>query len=205
MLSVTDPDSPVKPPSSRAIRHLFYLGIALVLGFACCEFFRFTVAALNYVFGASVLCIPFAALRPVSRLSRIPKVIGFVLISPVLLLSLLMMLFSVSCDFDLHPYTGNSCLQDLETIEEGACSVHLILDGCGGATQSYMLEVEQRRMLVRGLYAFRSIEMFDSAYEGTMTSLGPNQIRVQIPKGVDGSGWYRDVDKTYTLRPHLYF
>jgi hypothetical protein len=96
-------------------------------------------------------------------------------------------------------------LQELDRIEKGGYSVHLIRDGCGGASQSFMLDIEQRRRLLPGLYMFRSIDGFDSAYEGMMTAVGDNQIHIHISKGVEGSGWNRDVDRTYTLKPHLYF
>ena len=112
---------------------------------------------------------------------------------------------SVACDFELHPYSKDSCLQDLKEIEQDGYSVHLILDGCGGATQSFMLDIEQRMTLVPGLYAFRSIDFFDGAYDGTMTLVGSNQVHVHIPKGVVGSGWYRKVDRTYRLKRHVYF
>lgn len=131
--------------------------------------------------------------------------IGLILVSPILLLSLLAIVASASCDFDLHPYTQSSCLQELGKIERNRYSVHLIRDGCGGATEPFTLYIEQRRKVVPGLYVFRSIDGFERAYEGTMTAVGDNQIHIHVPKGVEGSGWNREVDKTYSLKPHVYF
>lgn len=195
----------MRQSKSHPIRNLLILTLAFVGGLECFQLFRFTLPVLNYAFRWAVLCIPFVSLRPVAQLSRIPKVIGFVLVSPLLLFSLLMILASVSCDFDLRPYSKNSCLQELDRIEKDGYSVHLIRDGCGGAMVSFSLSIEQRRQLLPGLYVFRSIDFFDNAYEGTIVSVGENQIHIHVPKGVEGSGWNREVDRTYMLKPHVYF
>src|SRR5437868_15351753 len=94
--------------SPHPIRNLLLLGIAFVLGIGCTRWFRFSSAALNYAFGFCVLCVPFLALRPLLQLRRISKVFGFVLMSPLLLLCILMALMMATCDFDLHPYSKRS-------------------------------------------------------------------------------------------------
>src|SRR5437879_1858154 len=160
---------------------------------------------LNYLFGWGVACLPFFALRPLSQLPRIPKVLGFVLVSPLLLVCLLMIAVSVACDFDLHPYSKDSCTQELERIEQHGYSVHFILDGCGGASQGFILDVEKRMKALPGIYVFRTVDSFDGAYEGTMRSVGENQIHVHIPMGVPGSGWRQEVDRDYRLKRHVYF
>jgi hypothetical protein len=189
----------------RPIRDLIVLGLAFVVGIFLLRHLRFSNASLNYIFGWALLCIPFIALRPISKLPRIPKVIGLVLVSPLLLLCLFMAMMSVACDFDLHPYSKGSCRQALESVEQDGCSVYLIRDGCGGALASWSLFVEQRRQLFPWIYVFRSVDFFDQAYEGSVTSAGANKIRVQIPKGTNGSGWNQEIDRTYTLKRHLYF
>lgn len=192
-------------PQSHAIHHLLRLGVLFVLGFGCMRVFRFTIPVLNYVFAVGVLCIPFLALRPLSQLAKIPKVIGFIFLSPLAFLSLFMIfaiIVSVACD--LNPL-NKGCLQELGRIERDGYSVHLILDECGGAIGSRMLTVEQRRPVLPGLYLFRSVDLFEDAYEGTMTAISANQIQIHIPKGVKGSYWTREVDRTYTLNRYVYF
>ena len=112
---------------------------------------------------------------------------------------------SFACDFDLHPYSKGSCMQELGAIEQNGYSVHFIRDGCGGAAQNFILDIEQRALVLPGLYLVRPVDAFDGAYEGRMTSAGANSIRVQIPKGVEGSGWNKEIDRTYTLKKHVYF
>lgn len=188
--------------NSRAALHLFLLSLVFVVGFACFRMFRFTSPSLNYTFGLGVLCTSFLALRSLSQLRKIPKVIGFILVSPLLLLSLLMILAAVACD--LNP-RNKGCRQELQTVRQDGYSVHLVLDGCGGAVSSFMLGLEQRRPVLPGLYVFRSIDFFDGAYEGKMTPVGTNEIQLHIPKGVEGSGWTQEIDRTYTLKRHVYF
>jgi hypothetical protein len=201
MISTQEPV--FKKPSP--VRLLIFLAVAFLFGFECSRHLRFTFTLLSYVFGWGLLCIPFFALRPLSQLPKVSKIVGYVLISPILFLSLLMILSSVACDLDLHPYCKGSCAQVLGKIEEEGYSVHLIRDDCGGAISSSMIEIQQRRSLFPGIYAYRYIDIFDSAYEGKMSWVGPNQIRVQIPTGVQGSGWNREVDREYTLKRFIYF
>jgi hypothetical protein len=192
-------------PKSNAIRHLLLLGMLFVVGLGCCRVFRFTLPLLNHVFVVGVLCIPILALRNLSQLSRIPKVIGFVFLIPLALFSLLMILVamgSVACE--MHPL-NKGCLQELENIERNGYSVHLMLDECGGVIGGRILTVEQRRPLLPGIYLFRLVDLFDEAYEGEMTPISANQIHLHIPMGVKGSFWTQEIDRTYTLKRYLYF
>jgi hypothetical protein len=93
----------------------------------------------------------------------------------------------------------------LQTIQQEGYSVHLVRDGCGGAVDGFVLDVEQRRSILPGVYLFRSVDYFDGAYEGKMTPVGANGIRLQVPKGVEGSNWTQEIDRTYTIKPHIYF
>jgi hypothetical protein len=119
--------------------------------------------------------------------------------------SLFLALWFVACgDLQLRP-SKEGCLHELACVEQAGYSVHALRDGCGGATEGFMLYVEQRMPLFPGLYLVRSVDVFDGAYEGNLTVVGPNQIRIHIPKGVDGSYWRQEVDRIYQLKPHVYF
>jgi hypothetical protein len=109
---------------SQAFRHLLLLGVFLAVGFGCSRSFRFTIPLLNYIFGVAVLCIPFLAVRPLWHLPRIPKLLGFILVSPLLLVSLLMIVGLVACD--LNP-SNKGCMRELENIQQNGYSVHLVL------------------------------------------------------------------------------
>jgi hypothetical protein len=67
------------------------------------------------------------------------------------------------------------------------------------------LDIEQRRPIFSGVYLFRSVDFFDGAYEGHITFVGADKIYVHIPMGAQGSGWRHQVDRTYSLKKHIYF
>jgi hypothetical protein len=159
----------------------------------------------NELFGAAVLSIPFLALRPLSQLSRIPKVIGRIALTPILLLAVMIALSFVACgDLQLRPQQ-KSCMEELGRVDQHGYSVQLVLDGCGGAVVGFMIFLDQQMPLLPGLYVKRSLDAFDGAYQGSLTVAGPNEVRVQIPKGVEGSGWHQEIDRVYRLKPHVYF
>ncbi|MGA8273940.1 MAG: hypothetical protein WB919_20420 [Candidatus Sulfotelmatobacter sp.] len=187
-------------------RSLILLGCAFLLAYGCIRIFSSSNTAFNHFFVLGWLSIPFIALRPLSQLPRLSKWIGFVLVTPLLLLCLVMCLITVTCDFYLHPYGKDSCLEELGKIEQNGYSVHLVHDrGCGGALDSGSLDVEQRKTIFPGLYLVRSIAYFDGAYEGQITQSGSSAIHVHVPKGAEGSIWHQEVDRTYMLKRYLYF
>ncbi len=186
-------------------RSLLFLLTAFVTGSACTQFLRFTHPVPNELFGAAVLSIPFLALRPLSQLSRIPKVIGRIALTPILLLAVMIALSFVACgDLQLRPQQ-KSCMEELGRVDQHGYSVQLVLDGCGGAAVGFMTFLDQQMPLLPGLYVKRSLDAFDGAYQGSLTVAGPNEVRVQIPKGVEGNGWHREIDRVYRLKPHVYF
>src|SRR5258708_33003425 len=87
-------------------RHILFLSLALAGGIICTRIFRFTLPVLNYIFVTAVLSIPFLALRPLSQLRKIPKVIGLVLVSPVLIVVPLLAMLVATCNpaIELHHY-----------------------------------------------------------------------------------------------------
>jgi len=203
---MNQPTSSANQPAAQTIAHptrnLLLLAVAFVLGIGCTRWFRFSSAALNYAFGFCILCVPFLALRPLRQLPRISKVFGFVLISPLLILCILMALMMATCDFDLHPYTKGSCLQELQRVEQIGYTVRLIQDECGGPLTGTAVAVEQRMRLLPGLYVVRNVDYIDRAYEGRLTVIGANEIQVHIPKGY---GLPAGIDRTYTLKRYVYF
>jgi hypothetical protein len=187
---------------AHPIRNLLLLAISFVLGIGCTRWFIFSSAALNYAFGFCVLCVPFLALHPLLQLPRISRVFGFVLISPLLILCALLTLMMATCDFDLHPYSKGSCLQELQRVEQTGYTVRLIQDECGGPLTGTAIAIEQRMRLLPGLYVVRNLDYIERAYKGRITVIGANEIHVQIPKGY---GLPAGIDRTYTLKRHVYF
>ena len=121
---------------------------------------------------------------------------------PLLILCVLMTLMMATCDFDLHPYSKGSCLQELQRVEQTGYTVRLIQDECGGPLTGTAVAVEQRMRLLPGLYVIKNVDYIDRAYEGRITVIEANEIHVQIPKGY---GLPAGLERTYTLKRHVYF
>src|SRR5580700_11418940 len=104
-----------------------FIAIAAVMGvsYLCIRTLRFTHEGLNLIFFCAFLLTPFLAIRPVLRLGRWPKLLGTIFLTPLLLLSLLLLLFSAACgNFGRHP----ELVRDLSTVQQGRYSVHLVRD-----------------------------------------------------------------------------
>jgi hypothetical protein len=188
-------------PQPRPVRNLVLLGLAFIAGIVCSRCLWFTQPLLNELLVFAVLALPFLALRPLSQLPKIPKVIGRIALTPVLILSFLLALGFVACgDLQLRP-SKEPCLQELSRIDQEGYSVLALCDTCGGPTVGVTLLVEQRMPLLPGLYLVRSVDVFDEASEGNLSVVGPNQIRVQLPR----SSCHQEIDRVYHLKPHVYF
>jgi hypothetical protein len=188
-------------PQPRPVRNLVLLGLAFIAGLVCWRCLWFTQPLLNAFFVVAVLALPFLALRPLSQLPGIPKVIGRIALTPVLILSPLLALVFVACGDLQHRLSKESCLQEVARIDQAGYSVHLLYDLCGGPAVGVTLFAEQRMPLLPGLYFVRSVDVFDEASEGNLSVVGPNQVRVQIPR----SSWHQEIDRVYHLKPHVYF
>jgi hypothetical protein len=192
-------------PKPHPIRRLLLLTVILIAGLWCFRLFSFTEPLLNYLFAGAVFSIPFFAIRPLLQLPRIPKVIGCIALSPILMIDLLITLLFVSCGSpEMHHYRKDSCIQELGKVEQGGYSVHLLRDCGGGPTVAFTVWIEQRLPLVPGLYLFRKVDSFYGAYEGELTFVGMNEVRLEIPRGVE-SNWNQAIVRTYSLKPHVYF
>jgi hypothetical protein len=178
--------------------------------------FRFTFPALNYIFVAAVMSVPFFALRHILNLPRIPRVLACIAIFPVLGLILLMTLFSLTCspEIEWRHYSKGSCIQEVARVQQQGYSVHLLHD-CGfGAPVSDSAWLEQRRPLIPGLYLRRVLDDFDPYYgdhQAALTTIAVNRVRLQIPVGLAGTaegrltGNLAAVDRVYELKRHVYF
>jgi hypothetical protein len=144
--------------------------------------------------------MPFLAIRPVLRMSRRARVLGLVLLTPLLLLSSLLLVGKVVFDGILG---GSERIEALRTFQEGSSTVELQNYEHGGAVGVRGLILEQRRLILPGLYAVRTIDFFDYAHEGTLSVDGPYRVRVHA-RGRYGS-FDHEVDRAYTLKPWVYF
>jgi hypothetical protein len=98
-----------------------------------------------------------------------------------------------------HLNTGNR----YKPSKQGGSTIELQDYENGGAVGVHGFNLEQRRLIVPGLFLVRSVGFFDDAREGTLTVEGPYKVRVHA-KG----NYYTDdyeVDRVYSLKPWIYF
>jgi hypothetical protein len=152
------------------------------------------------------LALDALAIGPVLKLGRVPKVFGLVLLSPVLLISLTLMLFLAACETSItsREDAKGSCVWRLGEVKQNSYSVDLVQDECGGVLGTSAIFVEQRKSLFSGFYFFRTIAVFDPPYQGGIgtagqagiETVGAGQVRVRIPE--------RGVDRVYTLKGRFF-
>lgn len=172
----------------------------MVICYTCSCTLRFTVRPLNSILDSAYLVVPFLAIRPVLRLQQQPRIWGLVLLTPLLLLSSFLLLFTVVFDGLLG---GTERTEPLQTFQQGSSTIQMLRYENGGAVGVHGLNLEQRRLIAPGLYLVRSVDFFDYAREGTLSEEGPYRVRVHA-KG----NYYSDndeVDKVYSLKPWVYF
>jgi hypothetical protein len=184
----------------RSAWQLLLIAALMGVGYACILTLSFTVDFLNFAFVCVFFATPFLAIRPVLRLQRKPRIWGIVLLSPVLLLSSFLLLGKLVFDGVLGRAERTQVLQ---TFQEGRSTIELQRYENGGAVGIHGLNLEQRRLIIPGLYVVRSVDFFDSAHEGTLSEEGPYKVRV-IAKGNYDSNDYQ-VDRVYSLKPWVYF
>jgi hypothetical protein len=193
---MTDPTKAVW----KAGRQLLVIAALMVIGYTCTRTLRFTINVLNLILDCAVYAIPLLALRPVLRLHRRPRIWGLILLSPVLLLSSLFLLGTVVFEGLLG---SREIREPMQTFQQGSSTIELQNYDYGGGVGVHGLNLEQRRIIVRGLYMVRSVAFFDDAREGTLSLEGPDRVRVHA-KGNYHSGDYQ-VDKVYDLKPWVYW
>lgn len=170
------------------------------IGYTCTRTLSFEVGALNFIFVCAFYLIPFLAIRPVLRLHHRPRIWGLILLTPLLLLSSFLLLGKSIFD-GLLGETERT--QPLQTFQEGSSTIQLQRYENGGAVGVHGLNLEQRRLIVPGLYMVRSVDFFDSAREGTLSVEGPYRVRVRAKGNYYSNNF--EVDKIYSLKPWVYF
>jgi len=186
--------------AGKSLRQLLVIAALMVIGYTCIRTLRFTVDILNFIFVCAFYVIPFLAIRPVLRLHQRPRIWGLVLLTPLLLLSSFLLLGTVVFDRLLGETERT---QPLQTFQQGSSTIQLQRYEYGGAVGVHGLNLEQRRLIVPGLYMVRSVDFFDSAREGTLSVQGLYRVKVHA-KGNYYSNDY-EVDKVYYLKPWVYF
>jgi len=186
--------------TGKSIRQLLVTAALMITGYTCVKTLRFTTEALNFIFVCAFIAIPFLAIRPVLRFPHRSRVIGLILLIPLLSLSSCSLLFTVACN---RPGTSIERTKPLQNFQQRNCAIRLFKYEYGGALGVHGIVLEQRRLIVRGLYMVRSVAFFDSAKEGTLSMEGPDKVRVHARGNYDSNEY--EIDQVYTLKPWVYF
>jgi hypothetical protein len=189
-----------KRETRNSVWQLLLIAALMVIAYTCTCTLRFTVGAINFILDCAFYAIPFLAIRPVLRLHRQPRIWGLIILTPLLLLSSFLLLGTVVFDGLLG---GTERTQPLQTFQQGSSTIQLQRYENGGAVGVHGLNLEQRRLIVPGLYVVRSIDFFDSAWDGTLTVEGPYRVRVHAKGNYDSNKY--EVDRVYSLKPWVYF
>jgi hypothetical protein len=172
------------------------VGLAiLAIGYYCDGMVRFTAPALNSVFGFVLYAVPFLAIRPVRRMPRPTRSWAKFVLIPVLLFSSLLLLVRVV-------FNGERT-RTVQIVQQGSSTIELQDYENGGAVGVHGFNLEQRRLLFRGLYLVKSVDFFDEAREGSISVEAPFTIRAHV-RGNYHSDDYQ-TDRTYHLKPWVYF
>ena len=178
----------------RSIQNLIVLAVLMSIGYAGTRALRFTVDILNPIFACVVCVLPFFAIRPLRAFPKWARVLGRVFLYPVLLLSALDLLGALG---------GWELTRPVQTLQQGSSTIKLDDYDYGGGVGVHGLRLQQRRLLVPGVYLVKTLDFFDDAREGAISVEGPDKIRAHS-KGNYSSDDY-EVDRVYSLKPWVYF
>lgn len=184
----------------KSARQLLVIAAFVVVIYACARALRFTFAPLNFILDCAWLALPLLAIRPVLRLRRPLRVWGIVVLAPVLSLLSLLLVAKVVFDGILG---GAERTEPLQTFPLGSSTIELQRYEHGGAVGVHGLNLEQRRLILSGVYLVRSIDFFDDAREGTLSVEGPFNVRVHA-RGNYYSNDY-ETERVHTLKPWVCF
>ena len=189
-----------KNEARNSVWRLLLIAAVLVIGFTCMRTLSFTVWALNFLLKCAVYAIPLLAILPVLRLKQRAKIWGLILLTPLLVLPSLLLVFTVVFDGLLG---GSERTEPLQTFQEGSSTIQLQRYDYGGGVGVHGVNLEQRRLIVPGLFMVRSVDFFDSAQDATLSAEGPYRVRVHA----NGNYYSNDneVDRVYSLKPWVYF
>jgi hypothetical protein len=186
--------------SSNSFRQLLVIAAFVVATYACARTLRFTFAPLNFIIDCAWLALPLLAIRPTLRLRRPLRVWGIVVLAPLLSLSSLLLVGKIVFDGLLG---GSARTEPLQALQQGSSTIELQRYEHGGAVGVHGLNLEQRRLIVPGVYLVRSVDFFSDAREGTLSVDGPYTVRVHA-KGNYFSNDH-EVERVHSLKPWVYF
>jgi len=185
--------------STRATRRGFtWLLTALIvvaIGYRCDGMLRFTVPALNLIIGFVLYASPFLVIWQVRRMPRPAKIWAKVILVPLLLFSSLLLLSRVIFNAE-HTRT-------VEIVQQGGSTIELRDYENGGSVGVHGFNLEQRRLIFRGLYLVKCVDFYDDAREGSISVEAPFTIRVHV-RGNYHSDDYQ-TDRIYHLKAWVYF
>jgi hypothetical protein len=185
----------------KALRRLLVFAAVMSLAYLCIRTLRFTNNFFNVAFVCSFFLIPFLAAREALRLGGWLKVVTTTLLVPVLAVSMLSLLLTVSCDLPAV-VEHREMSRQLACVQQGNYSVHLLWEETGGgALGPHGVAVEQRMSIVPGLYMVKLLDYFESASHGSLSAEGADIIRLHIPK----SNEHEEVNRVYQLKRRVYW
>jgi hypothetical protein len=185
----------------QALRRLLFLAALMGLGYLCTRTLRFTNDFLNVAFVCSFFLIPFLAAREALRLGGWLKVVTTILLVPLLALSMVSLLLTVSCDLPAV-VEHREMSRQLAYVQHGNYSVHLLWkETAGGALGPRGVLLEQRMPIVPGLYVVKPLDYFEGVSHGSLSAEGTDSVRLHIPK----SNEHEEENKVYSLKRRVYW
>lgn len=195
-------------PHSSAIGRSYWRWILLLLGFFSLSLLnwgpglfgypgpmlRFDMPSLNTLFGLLVLSVPWIVfvLLVKTRASRAQTPVVLLLI-PVLILTLPLGLLDVG-------FSGSD--KPLKTIDMNGYRVGLHLLNCG-APCSFMIAVDQERVLIPHVILSKRLFVFDPAFDARTEVLGTNVLKVTtLPYNDEHPDQQTQV---FRMKPHFFF
>ncbi|MGA2888900.1 MAG: hypothetical protein ABSE51_12685 [Terracidiphilus sp.] len=186
---------------SRPVWQFIGLGLSMAVMYGFTFLLRFSNDGFNIAYCCLFFLLPFLAFGVALRLRPRAKLVAAVLLVPVLGISLLAL--SAIAIFDIPAAVGHRQLsRELGIISQGRYSVHLAWEEtAGGALGPHGVRLEQRKTILPGLYAFRTLDYFEKSSEGSLSAAGLDGVELHIPH----SSGQSEIDRIYSLKPWLYF
>jgi hypothetical protein len=185
----------------KALRRLLFLAALIGLGYLCTRTLRFTNHFLNIAFLCSFFLVPFVAAREALRLGGWLKVVTTMLLIPLLALSMVSLLLTVSCDLPAV-VEHREMSRQIGYVQQGNYSVHLLWnETAGGALGPHGVLLEQRMPIVAGLYVVKPLDYFEGASRGSVSAEGTDSVRLHIPESNENE----EVNKVYALKRRVYW
>jgi hypothetical protein len=173
----------------------------MAIGYLFTRTLRFTNGALNLTFVCLFLLLPFFAINPVRRLRRWPKLAALIFLVPLLVISMVCLLLTATCEIPAV-VERREMSREVATLRMEHCTVYLLWqETAGGAVGWHGLGLEQRMVVVPGLYLVKHLDDFEEVNKGSLALEGADKVRLRIPK----SGSHQEVDKVYALKRRVYF